>query len=136
MHFIYRPQKLRLILVFIVISVFLRSFIAPGYMLKTTAEDGLGIIFCDGPVTLYVSQDNHTAHTHHDGDNNSDVQNEIHISPICSHWSTSSMLVFNTNIGPIRFDLKYSAFNNNYITPIYREYSDNTYTIRGPPVYI
>lgn len=68
----------------VAVAVFLRSFIAPGFMIKASAEDGLAIIFCDGPVSMVVSQYEHSGHQHHGDDA---AQKEIHISPICGQWS-------------------------------------------------
>ncbi len=102
-------------------------------MIKASAEEGLGIIFCDGPVTLYIPQDDHSGHHHHGSD--SDVEQETHISPVCSQWSTSSVLVFNTVIEPVQIDSIRSEFINHYVAPSYQEYSDFTRVIRGPPDY-
>ena len=131
MCYFRRQQNLRTFLCIIAVAVFLRSFIAPGYMLKASAEDGLGIIFCDGPVSLYIPQDDHSAHHHHGDD--SDTQQETHISPICSQWSTSSLLVFNTIVVPVRLDAERTVYSYHYTTPYFQQYSDFTRVIRGPP---
>ena len=36
----------------LILTVILRTLIAPGYMLSTSAADGMRIVFCNGPVGL------------------------------------------------------------------------------------
>ena len=132
MRFLRPGNNPRILLYVVAIAVFLRSFIAPGYMLKASAEDGLGIIFCDGPVSLYISPDEHTGHHHH-GDG--DAQKETHISPICSQWSTSSVLVFNSIVDPLGLDTAQTVYSVHYTTPYLQQYPDSTRVTRGPPAY-
>ena len=132
----YFRQKRKIINLTRVISltVILRSFIAPGYMLSASIDDGLELIFCDGPVSLTSTDDDHSSHhRHHNIDDG--IEQEIHISPVCSHWSTSSVLVLNTLFEPtfvfiIRHD-EQTRYQSNLVT----QTSDNTNDIRGPPLF-
>ena len=132
MRYFRQRRNIRSLLCIVAVAVFLRSFIAPGYMLKTSAEDGLSIIFCDGPVSLYSTQDEHEGHHHH-GDG--DAQKEIHISPICSQWSTSSVLVFSSIVEPQGLDVQRTEYSYHYTTFFLQQFSDTTRVTRGPPAY-
>lgn len=130
MHFFRRRKNLKLLPWLLACAVLLRSFIAPGYMLSASAEDGLGIIFCDGPASL-VSESEHSGHHHHDGGEN---QAGVHISPICSKWSTSSLLLVPyTDIVPV-----FALYSSLRETPdqqsaIPRQFPFSKRIIRGPP---
>lgn len=130
MRFLRKSKNPGYLLYIVAVAVFLRSFIAPGYMLKASAEDGLAIIFCDGPVSMYTPQDEHTGHHHH---GEGDAQKETHISPICSQWSTSSVLVFNSIVEPLGLDKTLSLYINHYTTPYLQQFSDTNRVTRGPP---
>lgn len=131
MQYFRRRKTLRILPWLLACAVVLRSFIAPGYMLSASAEDGLGIIFCDGLVSL-VSQTEHSGHhNHHDG---GEARTEVHISPICSKWSTSSLLLVpDTDIVPI-----FTRFSSLRETPehqpaVPRQFPASKRITRGPP---
>lgn len=113
------------------VAVLLRSFIAPGYMLSVSSGNGFGIIFCNGPVSI----EGHTGHPgHHHGDDHTG-HSERHTSPVCSQWSTSSLLVFNTVFEPVEFDKSNTANISEYSTPSFQQLAINNHVIRGPPHY-
>lgn len=136
MNFFRRKQNVIKLIWVISLAVFLRSFIAPGYMISASAEDGLGLIFCDGPVSLNIQQDqssgHHAEHQHH-GNNDDEVQQEIHISPICSQWSTSSLLVINTLFNP-PFVISTRVKQHTYYQKLILQQAFNNHRdIRGSP---
>ncbi len=131
MSFFRRHKNLRIHLYLIGLAVVLRSMIAPGYMLSISADGGLGLAFCDGPVAMYQADDAHSHHNHGADDESS----ESHISTTCSFWSTSSLLVFNTmlEVEPViairhQDQIVYQA-------PNLQEFFASSRGIRGPPVY-
>jgi hypothetical protein len=83
----------------IVAAVLLRSFIAPGYMLAVTGGD-LRMTFCYGPVAAAEAARDFGTHHHHpqsDPSGSEDTQS-LYVSPSCSFWSASSLLV--TSVAP------------------------------------
>lgn len=81
----------------LILALVLRTFIAPGYMLAFSPAGGLGIIFCDGPVSLTVDPaDKHSHHGHHD-----DEDAGFSISPTCSYWSTSGLGFVTPDVIPV-----------------------------------
>ena len=133
MYLIRRKKSLRLFPWLLAMAVLLRSFIAPGYMLAISSEEGLGIIFCDGPVSLERGHTDHAANSH-DGDKA--TQDEVHISPICSQWSTSSLQVITAVFEPAVFDESRFEINRFSNTPYYQQYFCNKGIIRGPPALV
>ena len=134
MHYFRRKKSLSRFIWVIALAVVLRSFIAPGYMLSASATDGLSIIFCNGPVSLDVNSDDHAAH-HHDG-NSDEIQQQVHISPTCGHWSTSSMLVFNTFQAQLLDGAITGIYEYTYKPLLLKRNSVNTRVIRGPPLLV
>ncbi|MFT5426468.1 MAG: hypothetical protein ACI9ZT_001409 [Gammaproteobacteria bacterium] len=131
MRFFRRHKYLRIHLILIGLAVFLRSFIAPGFMLSISADGGLGLAFCDGPVVMYQSSDSHDHHSH-DGN---EGEAESHISTSCSFWSTSSVMVFNTV-----FEAEPVIVSRHQNQIIYRpsnlqRFIPNSRVTRGPPAY-
>lgn len=102
-------------------------------MISASAEDGLGLVFCDGPVSLNIQQDEHSEHQHH-GDNDDEALKEIHISPICSQWSTSSLLVIHTLFEPPFIISTRIKQQTHYQTSLFQQFFDRTRNIRAPPV--
>jgi hypothetical protein len=133
MYLFRRKKSLGFFPWLLAVAVLLRSFIAPGYMLAVSSEEGLGIIFCDGPVSLERGHDDHAVNHHGDEDA---TQDEVHISPICSQWTTSSLLVFTAIFEPGLFDAIRAEINTLYNTPHYQQYSCNNCVIRGPPSFV
>jgi hypothetical protein len=132
MRFFRRHKNLRIHLYLIGLGVVLRSLIAPGYMLSISADGGLGLAFCDGPVAMYQASDAHDHHNHDGSDNDA----ESHISTSCSFWSTSSVVVFNSVLDaePVivtrhQDQISYQATNLQHFIP-------NSRLTRGPPAYI
>ena len=110
----------------------LRSFIAPGYMLSVSAENGLDIVFCNGPVSIEGHMDRYG---HHHGDEHS-THGEKHLSPICSQWSTSSLLVFNAVFEAVVFDKSLAENIPAHSTLFFQRCFKNNHVIRGPPVLV
>lgn len=133
MHFFRRARTLRFFPWLLAAIVLLRSFIAPGYMFSVSAEAGLGIIFCNGPVSIYSEHERHAAHHHGDDHAN---QGGVHISPVCSDWSISSLLVFAPIFEPVLFDATLSDISVAYNTPFFQQYSVSPREIRGPPLLV
>ncbi len=139
MYFLSKRNNPNKLIWIISLSIFLRSFIAPGYMISASAENGLKLILCDGPVSLNVQQDQHSdhnAHNDHSAHNehsNDDASNEIHISPICSQWSTSSLLVINTLFEPANVIAIHHNQQTQYQTRLFQQVFNNNHDIRGPP---
>ncbi len=132
MRFSRRHKNLRIHLYLIGLAVVLRSFIAPGYMLSISADGGLGLAFCDGPVAMYQANDTHDHHNHdHGGD---DGTTENHISTSCSFWSTSSVLVFNTELVVEPVIVTRHQNQIPYHTQNLQHFIANSRVIRGPPV--
>ena len=112
-------------------SLVLRSFIAPGFMLDTT--DGPAIIFCEGPAGAYASVHQDMQHGHHDhGDK---ANHRAHFTPTCTYWSISSLLVFTAIFDPALFDVIRPGKVAGYYVPDYQQYTANTHVIRGPPSF-
>lgn len=133
MYLFHRKKSLRFFPWLLAVAVLLRSFIAPGYMLAISSDEGLGIIFCDGLVSIDRGHADHAAN-HHGG--NDVTQDEVHISPICSQWSTSSLLVFTAIFEPVLFDVIRAEIDLGYNTPHFQQYSCNNCVIRGPPTLV
>lgn len=96
-HFITRRIMVRLL----VSVIMVRSLIAVGFMLSVSGH-GLELVFCDGPVSFKpVNNDISKRHVHGEHDHHSMGQagdSQLYISPSCSDWSTSSLLVINNSI--------------------------------------
>ncbi len=133
MHFFRRHKNLRIHLTLIALAVVLRSFIAPGYMLSISADGGLGLAFCDGPVAMYQAHKAHDHHGHHDGD---DGAAESHISTSCSFWSTSSLQLVDSISIPELLDTTRYHEQAAYQTPFLHTLVVYSRVIRGPPAYI
>jgi hypothetical protein len=74
----------------LVTMILLRSLIATGFMLAVS-DGSLELITCNGPVS-FVSVASDSKHEHHNSSEHSE-KSQLHISPSCSDWSTSSLLV-------------------------------------------
>lgn len=129
MRFFCRHKNLRIHLYLIGLAVVLRSFIAPGYMLSISADGGLGLAFCDGPVAMYQAKDSHHHHDH-GGDNES---SESYVSTTCNFWSTSSLLVFNTVLEAEPVTVIRYQNQIVYQAPNIQKILANSRVIRGPP---
>ncbi len=75
----------------LVTMIFLRSLIATGFMLAVSGGS-LGLIVCDGPVSFVSIASEKSGHEHHHSSDHAE-KSQLHISPSCSDWSTSSLLV-------------------------------------------
>ena len=116
----------------IVSMLYLRSLIATGFMLAVSGN-GLEIIVCDGPVSIRPAISEHSGHENHHSTGHTE-NSKLHISPTCSDWSTSSLLVFNSLFELSIFD----RYTNESILfePIYVDESiDSINQIRAPPKY-
>ena len=133
MNLFRRKKSLRIFPWLLAVAVLLRSFIAPGYMLGISSEEGLGIIFCDGPVTLERGHADHNAHQH---DGEDATGSAVQLSPICSQWSTSSLLVFTAIFEPALFDVIRAEVDTFYNIPHYQQFYCNNCVIRGPPALV
>ncbi|NIW48711.1 MAG: hypothetical protein GWN30_29310 [Gammaproteobacteria bacterium] len=114
------------------VTVFLRSFIAPGFMLSVSPDKGLGIIFCDGPVAVY-SQEDTSPHHHHDGGHEAS-DSVTHISPICSHWLTSGANAIMVSFEAFQFDTQFQdeVISQDILLTGYSVFTNRT--IRAPPI--
>ena len=127
-----RKRNLNKYIRLIALALVLRSFIAPGFMLDTSSGNGLAIIFCNGPAGLYVPANDHANHHAHYGtDDGPPHQN--HITPACSHWSTSSMLVFNSYVAVNLPDTDRTHTVPLYDAPVFAECPASNRLTRGPP---
>lgn len=131
MRFFRCHNHLRIHLYLIGLAVVLRSFIAPGYMLSISADGGLGLAFCDGPVAMHQANDSH-AHYDHDGN---DSEAESHIPTSCSFWFTSSLLVINSVLIPSLVVMSRHQEQIVYQAPNLQIFITNSRVIRGPPIY-
>ncbi|NOG59302.1 MAG: hypothetical protein HND53_02300 [Proteobacteria bacterium] len=103
-------------------------------MVSASAEDGLGLILCEGPVSYTVQKDEDSEHDHHHS--NDEASGELHISPVCSHWSTSSLLVINTLFEPANIITIQLLQKTQYQTQLFQQDFNNNHDIRGPPFSI
>ena len=133
MHSFCRKQDLNLFAWIIVLALLLRSFVAPGFMLDTSSGTGLAIIFCNGPAGQYAPVSDYTNHhaNHHGPD--SGTRHHNHITPTCSHWSTSSMLVFDSCAEIKPLDTVLTDNVPQYVTALFIESVDSGQYTRGPP---
>ena len=116
------------------VTVFLRSFIAPGFMLSVSPDEGLDIIFCDGPVSVHTQQDEILHHVH--GEDHEIDGTVTHISPVCADWSTSGILAIMVPFVPIRFDTGHRVQNYSYKQVYYPDAIIQYRVIRAPPPLI
>jgi hypothetical protein len=130
MRYFHRKQNLHNLIWGITLSVFLRSFIAPGYMLSVSADDGLSIIFCNGPAGIHSQNNDHANHHNHHGDKGTQ---QNHISPACSFWSTSSLLVVAARIEPAPFIVTGADRYVHYQPLLLPQFFDTSRVTRGPP---
>lgn len=118
---------------FIIAIVFLRSLIATGCMLSVSGVS-LEIIICDGPVSFKPTISEGSGHEHHHLQEHSE-KSQLHISPICSDWSTSSLQVFNTF-----FELSVSNLLTfgivRFIIFFFDKSFDSINQIRAPPPFL
>lgn len=114
----------------LIVALVLRTFIAPGYMLAFSPAGGLGIIFCDGPVSLALDPaDKHSHHGHHDDGEAAGFS----ITSTCSYWSTSG-LGFVTPDPPLLLSIPaVSRYRVEYDSPLAHQSSDTCHCIRAPP---
>ncbi len=112
--------------------ILLRAMIVPGYMVSASGQDGLQIIFCDGPVSISSTQEHH--HSQHMGHH--DKGKSVHISPTCSDWSTSGLLLVDGfyQLPVTIFDKSFSV--PDYRNPEFQQTSLHNRAIRAPPVFI
>ena len=130
MHYFCRKQDMNKYAWIIILALVLRSFVAPGFMLDTSSGSGLAIIFCNGPAGLYVPASDYTEHRahHHSPGDGSGHQN--HITPACSDWSTSGMLVFDSYVDVYSLDTGHTVNIQQYATPLFLEFVDSNRSIR------
>ena len=124
-----RLDKTRMYSWLLVSALLLRSLIAPGFMLSLSAGGGLGIIFCDGPVTLSEKAGHHQ---HHDAD--LQTGDTILVSPICSQWSSSSVLAISTGLDLPGLELPHTGIEDRYLPPAIPATYYQKQIIRAPPV--
>ena len=123
---------------FLVSVLVVRSLIAVGFMLSVS-NHGLELVFCDGPVSFkpveHIANSQHAygEHDHHAMGHAEDSQ--LHISPSCSDWSTSSLLVINNSIEFITFRQVtelIAPFNYKLVDPSFVSIN----LIRAPPYLV
>ena len=112
-------------------AIVLRSFIAPGFMLSVSADDGLGIVFCNGPAGIHAPDNGHSGHHHHD--NTGKTGEQTHVTPMCSHWSASSLFVAVAFFAPSPDAPLPVKTNAVYQSVPLQKFPDSSRVIRGPP---
>ena len=112
--------------------IYLRSLIATGFMLAVSGN-GLGIIVCDGPVSFRPAVSEHSRHEHHHTSGNTE-NSQLNISPTCSDWSTSSLLVFNSSYDASVSEL-YVYEVIQFESVFFDESLDSINQIRAPPIF-
>ncbi len=128
-----RGRNLKYLIRLLITALVLRSLIAPGYMISTSAHDGLAIIFCDGPVSIASGKNGDHADHHHHSDDPADASQEIHISPVCSHWSASGHFTFDADPQAPRLALTRYREPTLYQPRLANRQTGTTTPIRAPP---
>lgn len=111
----------------LILTVILRTLIAPGYMLSTSAADGMRIVFCNGPVGL-------PGH-HHLGDpqEGGKTDGAHHVTPTCGFWSTSSHGFISYDIPSVPFVPLTNSEVDYRLLSVHQPLT-STRGIRAPPV--
>jgi len=99
-------------------------------MLSVGEEDGLSIIFCNGPVDLSPMQGDEAHHHHGDIESDSPI---LFISPICSDWSTSSTLALYLPLETLNPHIERGQETNPYNAPKLTQIATPNQLIRAPP---
>ena len=134
MTYVRHKNRSTLLVRLIALAVILRSFIAPGFMLGVSADGGLSIMFCNGPAGVHAQYDGHGGHSHHHDDQG--AGNSGHVTPACTHWSTSGSFVVAVLTVPL-----FSAFSPDQEKPstpptVVPSHLDSARVTRGPPTLI
>ena len=140
MQYIRLAHSKNLLLWLVVITVCLRSLIAPGFMLETNGDGplGLSIVLCDGITVAAPADpkiDPHALHKH-PGSVDADENTSTGMAgETCGLWSTSSTfvqtLVFaSDHLVPFGPD-EYIVSLDSLIAPLYRQQPQQP---RAPPV--
>lgn len=123
-------QHLTLAARLLVAAIVLRSLIAPGFMLSVSADDGLNIVFCNGPVAVHAPDNGHSGHHHAD---TGETGKQAHVTPMCGHWSSSSHYVVTAFFAP-SMDVPLPAkANTKYQSAPVQKFLDSPRVTRGPP---
>lgn len=98
MHLIRKVRHKPLFIWLLILSLGLRSLIAPGFMLDTRGDGplGLGITFCgglNGINTIAGLDDPHSMHHDSDGDSDSHDMHDGLFGAGCGLWSASATYV-------------------------------------------
>lgn len=128
--FLQKFTSRKTISIILVTMVFLRSLIATGFMLGVSGSS-LELIVCEGPVSFKSASLEHSGH-HHDHSSDHSDKSQLHISPSCGDWFTSSLLVAVTSFELSHFNLtpeKTIQFNALLVD----ESFDSINQIRAPP---
>lgn len=116
----------------IALAIFLRSLIAPGYMLDPVSSDnaGLNIIVCHGLASIYAPPSS-GGHKHHHGEHNG--QEQHYATPSCGFWTTSGLFIVSSQFQPASFFINKATIitEQRLLTDSY--FFANTYPIRAPP---
>ncbi len=134
MHFFRRSKNLSFFPWLLALALVLRSFIAPGFMLSVGDDEGIRIIFCDGPVVVNVDQ--HDSHAHHHAGHVSQGDSSLHISPVCTDWSTSGAFAISISIETFRFDTSHQQEEHSYYTSFFQYAVLHDHFIRSPPALV
>ena len=130
MHIFRRSQHLTLAARLLAAAVVLRSLIAPGFMLSVSVDDGLGIVFCNGPAAIHAPDNGHSGHHH---DNTGKTGDQAHITPMCGHWSSSSLFVAVAFFVPSLEAPLPVKTNAVYQSAPLQKFLDSSRVTRGPP---
>lgn len=140
MQVVRKPHHKPILFWLLILSLGLRSLIAPGFMLDTRGDGplGLGIVFCgglNGINSIAGIDDPHSMHQDSDGDTDNHAMHDGLYGPGCGLWSASGTyvepIVLNSDgllqAGPDQFQL-------DYISPDTRVSFQFHRPARAPPV--
>jgi len=137
MGFIRTAHRNSLVLWLLVLSLGLRSLIAPGYMLTTDAESpfGLSIALCGSAVGLAIFNDPHLAHVNIGAEQPNHEATSGLLSNTCGLWSTSATYVHFITIDVDHLlQVIHDEFQINYDAPNIRLSHRPQQQPRAPPV--
>jgi len=104
-------------------------------MLGASADGGLSILFCNGPAGVYAQQDGHDHHVHHHGGDHGSGH-QTHVTPACSHWSTSGTFVATALIAPVLPVVSPDKDSTILQSAVVQSYLITPRVTRGPPALI
>ena len=145
MHLIRKIYRKSAVYWLLASSICLRSLIAPGFMLDTSADNPLdlriticnginGINSIDGLASMH--QQHHDHHGMHDGgdDTNSHDHENDHFTAVCGLWSASGTFAYDFSPGNIHPPvIRKDKFPINYDSPLLGVVIHSRHLSRAPP---